>query len=234
MAGEEVYQVYGNPHTEARPQNLIFALEILAKIVFTGLEEVLRTRCQTSNILNMTTIQWDSKQDRDDQNDDTFEYNAEYEVLFCTLHYTAVRGLIVHLRDSHNLGKERRKPVLAKYRHFLLRHSKDVELPKLEGPPFAALGKPLNGFQCDDCGQLNSEHWTKVKVQTFFGVGFQRYFIVECQEKTSSQAEAEDDDNNEDAAVRDQLLREFNEIDERNTKRFEIADSKTEKSDNTG
>jgi hypothetical protein len=70
-----------------------------------------------------------------------------------------------------------------------------------------------------------------VKVQTFFGVGFQRYFIVECQEETSPQAEAEDD---EDAAIRDQLLREFNDIDERDTKRFEIADSKTEKSDNTG
>jgi hypothetical protein len=71
-------------------------------------------------------------------------------------------------------------------------------------------------------------------VQTFFGTGFQRYFIVKCQEEASTQAEAADDDNNEDAAVRDQLLREFNEIDERDTKRLEIADSKTEKSDNTG
>ena len=71
-------------------------------------------------------------------------------------------------------------------------------------------------------------------MQTFFGTGFQRYFIVKCQEEASTQAEAADDDNNEDAAVRDQLLREFNEIDERDTKRLEIADSKTEKSDNTG
>ncbi|KAF4625068.1 hypothetical protein G7Y89_g13098 [Cudoniella acicularis] len=70
-----------------------------------------------------------------------------------------------------------------------------------------------------------------VQVQTFFGVGFQRYFIVKCQEETPPQAEAADDD--EDAAVRDQLLREFDEIDERDTKRLEIADSKTEKSDNT-
>jgi hypothetical protein len=78
-----------------------------------------------------------------------------------------------------------------------------------------------------------------VKVQTFFGVRFQRYFIMECQEETSLEAEAEAeaeavDDDNEDAAVRDQLLREFNETDERDTKRLEIIDSKTEKSDNTG
>ncbi|KAE9362510.1 hypothetical protein N431DRAFT_452667, partial [Stipitochalara longipes BDJ] len=77
-------------------------------------------------------------------------------------------------------------------------------------------------------------HWKTVKVQTFFGTGFQRYFIVKCQEETSPQAEAADDNNDEDAAVRDQLLREFNEIDERDAKRFEIANSRTEKSDNTG
>jgi superfamily II DNA helicase RecQ len=162
---------------------------------------------------------------------------------------------MVHLRDSHNLGKERRKPVLAKYGHLSLRHPKEVELPEPGGPPFAALGKPLDGFQCDDCDQLvvskdsiqkhckshgwfwskqDPVHWKMVKVQTFFGTGFQRYFIVKCQEEAFTQAEAVDDNNNEDAAVRDQLLREFNEIDERDAKRFEIADSRTEKSDNTG
>lgn len=76
--------------------------------------------------------------------------------------------------------------------------------------------------------------YQKKYIQTFFGTGFQRYFMVKCQEGTSPQAEAADDDNNEDAAVRDQLLREFNEINERDIKRFEIADSKTEKSNNTG
>ncbi|KAH6689248.1 hypothetical protein BKA61DRAFT_717661, partial [Leptodontidium sp. MPI-SDFR-AT-0119] len=124
--------------------------------------------------------------------------------------------------------------------------------------PFEALGKSLDGWCCSDseCGHIsvnyksmrghcNKEHgwkvskdepahWTEVKVQTFFRTGFQRYFIVTNQEEAFPQAEAADDDNNEDAAVRDQLLREFNEIDERDTKRFEIADSKTEKSDNTG
>src|SRR5882757_10169332 len=54
---------------------------------------------------------------------------------------------------------------------------------------------------------------------------------MKCQE-TSLQVEVVDDD--EDTTVRDQLLREFNEIDERDTKRLEIVDSKTEKSDNTG
>jgi hypothetical protein len=130
-----------------------------------------------------------------------------------------------------------------------------VKLPEPGGLPFAALREPLDAFFCDELDHIaaslnsiqihckvhgwfwskqNPEHWTKVKVQTFFGTGFQRYFIVKCQEGTSPQAEAVDNDNNEDAAVRDQLLREFNEIDERDKKRLEIADSKTEKSDNTG
>jgi hypothetical protein len=125
--------------------------------------------------------------------------------------------------------------VLAKYGHLPLQHPKDVELPEPGGSPFAALGKPLDGFQCDDCGQLviskdsiqkhckshgwfwskqDLVHWKMVKVQTFFGTGFQRYFMVKCQEGTSSQAEAADDNNNKDATVRDQLLREFNKIDE--------------------
>jgi hypothetical protein len=51
----------------------------------------------------------------DDQNDDdTFEYNVEYEVLFCALHCTCVRGLDTHLRQAHNLRKDRRKPLLKK------------------------------------------------------------------------------------------------------------------------
>ena len=42
IAGEEACQVCGEPYTEARPQDLTFALKTPAGIVFTGPEEVLR------------------------------------------------------------------------------------------------------------------------------------------------------------------------------------------------
>ena len=42
MAGEEVCQVCQEPHDEARPLDLIYALESLNGIGFTGPEEVLR------------------------------------------------------------------------------------------------------------------------------------------------------------------------------------------------
>lgn len=78
----------------------------------------------------------------------------------------------------------------------------------------------------------NPAHWTKVKAQTFFGTGFQRYFIVKCQEDTCSQAEVVEED--EDALLRDQLLQEFAKAKEQAQERLQIADSKTKKSDNTG
>jgi hypothetical protein len=58
---------------------------------------------------------------------------------------------MVHLRNSYNLRKERRKLVLIKYGYLSLRHLKEVELLEPGGPLFVALGKPLDGFQCDDC-----------------------------------------------------------------------------------
>jgi hypothetical protein len=129
--------------------------------------------------------------------DDTFEYYPEYEVLLCLVHKQAIRSLDSHLRDAHRLEKERRQPLLEKYRSLALRHPKDVDVPPNGGPPFAALGKPLDGLLCNDCSHITiskdwmqrhcKEHgwrftkrqpvyWTPVKVQTFFGTGFQKYF----------------------------------------------------------
>lgn len=51
-------------------------------------------------------------------------------------------------------------------------------------------------------------HWRKVQVQTFFGVGFQRYFIVATPE---ANGEAHSDVE-EDVAIRNQLLREFKDL----------------------
>jgi len=79
----------------------------------------------------------------------------------------------------------------------------------------------------------NPTHWTKVKVQTFFGVGFQQYFIVAVERQDQDQ-DIQAEETEEDIAVRDQLVWEFNDMDQQHIKRLEIADSKTEKSDNTG
>ena len=88
------------------------------------------------------------------QDDDTFEYNADYGVLLCKLHHTAIRGFDYHLRKVHNLGIERRRPLLKKYGEFILHDPKNIPLPKSGGPPFEALGEPMTGFQCDDCDTI--------------------------------------------------------------------------------
>ncbi|KFY94163.1 hypothetical protein V498_04016 [Pseudogymnoascus sp. VKM F-4517 (FW-2822)] len=109
----------------------------------------------------------------------------------------------------------------------------------------------MTGFQCDDCDTIvvskdaiqkhckihgwfyskeDPAHWKLVKVQTFFGTGFQKYFIVASEEQES----ISDIEEDEDALLRDQLLRDFAATDEQDKGRLEIADSKTEKSDNTG
>lgn len=135
----------------------------------------------------------------ENSNDDTFEYNAEYQVLICKIHKQAVRSLETHLRALHILGKKRRVPLLEKYSSCLLLPPKDVKVPEHRGLPISALGEPLDGILCDDCNYVTVSkvgmqkhckihdwwwskrdpiHWTNVKVQTFFGTGFQKYFIV--------------------------------------------------------
>lgn len=70
--------------------------------------------------------------------------------MFYTTYRIGVRGLDTHLRKQHGLGKERRDPVLTKYKHLLLRYPKDVKLPESGGLLFVALGLLLDGFQYDD------------------------------------------------------------------------------------
>jgi len=155
--------------------------------------------------------------------------------------------------------------LLEKYGSLVRRNPKDVRLPNPGGLPFDSLGKPLDGLLCSDCSYIavskdsmqkhckkhgwwfSKEHplnWSKVKVQTFFGIGFQRYFIVESRtedEESSINTETVGGDADpgpglvdEDVEIREQLLREFNELDQQDEERHEIADLKTEKSDNTG
>ncbi|KAH7383393.1 hypothetical protein BKA64DRAFT_158943 [Cadophora sp. MPI-SDFR-AT-0126] len=137
---------------------------------------------------------------------DDFEYNSDYQVLICKEHRQAVKGLKRHLKDAHGLrAKMEQQPILDQYGSLVLLPPKEVRQPPHNCAPFEALGKPLDGWCCSGsgCGHIsvnyksmrghcNKEHgwqvskeepmyWTKVKVQTFFGVGFQRYFIVKCQ-----------------------------------------------------
>ena len=117
------------------------------------------------------------------------------------MHHQAVRGLDRHLKDAHGLRKQKeRRPILDLYDSLVLLPPKDVPRPPDGSAPFEALGKPLDGFKCVDCGYISTNqksiaghcngmhqwyvtsrdptHWTEVKVQSFFGIGLQRYFIV--------------------------------------------------------
>lgn len=141
----------------------------------------------------------DGSVDEENNSDDVFEYNAEYQVLICKIHRQAVRSLDTHLSAVHRLGKKRRVPLLEKYGSCLLLPPKDVKVPEHHGLPISALGEPLDGLLCDDCNYITVSrdgmqrhckvhdwwwskrvpiHWSNVKVQTFFGTGFQKYFIV--------------------------------------------------------
>jgi hypothetical protein len=102
---------------------------------------------------------------------------------------------------------------------------------------------------CDDCTHMQKhcedhgwwfskddpKHWTQVSVQTFFGNAYQRYFIVASKGSPADvSTPAVSAKADEDVLLRDQLLREFNDTDEHDRKRLEVADLRTEKSDNTG
>jgi hypothetical protein len=132
-----------------------------------------------------------------------------------------------------------------------------VKLPDPGGPPFAALGKPLDGFQCDDCDHIvvsldsmqkhckihgwfysktDPIHWKKVKVQTFFGVGFQRYFTVaseDCQEEDVSAPDSTASVNEAEDELKE-FLQEMKVGREKDAERKKILDSAMEKMDNTG
>jgi hypothetical protein len=126
--------------------------------------------------------------------------------------------------------------LLEKYGSLVRRHPKDVKLPESGGRPFAALGKPLDGLLCDDCDYItvskdamqkhckahdwrfsktNPVHWTGVKVQTFFGNAYQRYFIVRsgAADEAEGNVVGQDADpglmDDEDAEVEKQLMYEW-------------------------
>jgi hypothetical protein len=187
-----------------------------------------------------------------------YEYIERYQVLICKEHKQGVRGKFNrHLCDSHNLRIKRRTPLLQKYGSLARPAPKDVQLPEHGGPPFKALGKPLDALLCDACTHIsvsldgmqkhskdhgwrfskeNTTHWSHVKVQTFFGKGYQRYFIVkdEAVEVGDGTQDQESDLEDDEAAAEKQLVQEWAQKDKEREAKLAIAELETEKSDNTG
>ena len=133
---------------------------------------------------------------------DPLQYLPHFKVIVCRDH-GGVRDWSKHLRVFHGTDAARRKVLAGKYGRVEVLKPIDVPLPPPFGPPFEVLGKPLDAFLCeeDGCGVISTsrtrigqhcnkehdwksvkeakEHWTSVKVQTFFFTsGLQRYFVV--------------------------------------------------------
>ncbi|KAK5111072.1 hypothetical protein LTR85_012291 [Meristemomyces frigidus] len=129
-------------------------------------------------------------------------YLPDYKVIICREH-GGVRNWSNHLRTFHSLDAARRKLLARKYGRLAVLKPADVPLPPPCGPPFNVLGSALDAFLCEEeeCGVISTsrtkmgqhcnqthdwkstkedkEHWTSVKVQTFFFTsGLQRYFVV--------------------------------------------------------
>ena len=183
-----------------------------------------------------------------------FQYNAEYQVLFCSEHQQAVKALDWHLKDSHGIRKKKEcQPILDQYSSYVLLPPKDVRQPPAGCEPFDVLGKPLDGFECIECRHISINHtairrhcnidhhwfvskdepthWNVVKVQTFFGVGNIKYFIVHVPEPEQV-VDPDMDDEQREVAL--QLAREFQEANAQDEERFQVVELQTEKSDKTG
>ena len=127
-----------------------------------------------------------------DTADNVLHYEPEYKVLICKEHGYAVRNLCLHLRDAHTVSAEDRRLIVDKYAGLSLAKPVEVPLPPPLGPPFEALGQPIDALICDEeeCGFIsinptkmrmhgNKKHdrrskegrrefWTRTKAQTFF------------------------------------------------------------------
>jgi hypothetical protein len=188
--------------------------------------------------------------------DDELYYDPEYKVLICRKHKLAVKGLDWHLKDAHGLrSKKERQPILDQYDSLVLLLLNDVLQPPNNCAPFEALGTPLDGFQCIECGHISVNyksmrghcnkthewyvtkdeptHWTQVKVQTFFGIGTRKYFTVRSLGPELVPI-ATVDLSHEEVVAAEQLQREFKELTKRHRERLDIMEMETEKSDKTG
>jgi uncharacterized C2H2 Zn-finger protein len=123
----------------------------------------------------------------------------------------------LHLRDYYLIPQKIQREIVKEYSEYALLGLRDVPLPPPFGPLFEILRKPTDAFLCDEevCGFISinrdgvrkhsnkkhgwkltrrdREHWTSVKVQTFFASsGFQRYFTVHVPEPEGEAASRAD------------------------------------------
>ena len=218
-----------------------------------------QVQAEAASAAATTAVRTTANRIRDDDciTDSFLCYEADYQVLICKEHGYALRSLSTHLCDQHSIPAKARKAIVAKYDSYSIPSPKEISLPPPFGRPFAALAAPVEAFLCDaeECGFISKsrsvvaqhcnqahgwhsskkdlEHWTDVKVQTFFTRGgFQRYFIVyvpEEQEQETRRAELDDSEGFVAAT-----LGAWKKTDEDYKRSQEVADAQIAKTDRTG
>lgn len=188
--------------------------------------------------------------------DELLQYESNYKVVICKQHLQAVQNIDRHLEKYHSVAAKDRRAIVNKYAQYTILEPPRVPLPAPLEPPLGVLGKPIDGFLCEEeeCGFISinrsviaqhcnkvhdwqstkrdREHWSKVKVQTFFRTGgFQRYFVVHAPEENGSVNPSLTKEDEAEAAA---IKREWKEIREERKKALELADEKVAKTDRTG
>lgn len=186
--------------------------------------------------------------------EDWFKYEADYKVLICKDH-AGVQNLQTHLQRLHTVTAKERRAIVAKSSHHELLHPSRVPLPPPLQAPFDALGEPVNALLCseEDCGWISinrsviaehcnkahgwrstkqeSEHWSRVKAQTFFSArNLRQYFVVRVPDEQATTTTMSYEDGVEAAVIKQQ----FAEAAEKHKMELEIADKEVAKTDRTG
>jgi hypothetical protein len=76
---------------------------------------------------------------------------AEFGVLVCKQHRTAVVNLNVYLRDQHATPAALRKQIVEQLYNFTTTNPRAVKLPEQPTQPIEELGTPHDGFKCTAC-----------------------------------------------------------------------------------
>jgi hypothetical protein len=154
------------------------------------IESIDRKLCDISQCLNTTTIElqsWDSRaptpQQDNNSNDSNCSTNtsyklpklslnnnttiicflAEFGVLVCKQHRTAVVNLDVHLRDQHATPAVLQKQIIEQLCNFTTTNLRAVKLLEQPAQPIQELGTPHDGFKCTTCEFITvARRWLKL------------------------------------------------------------------------
>ena len=127
-------------------------------------------------------------------------YLASYGIVICVVYQTAMlpgRSFETHWRAKHQLQGSSLRALLDYEATINCRNPYSVDLPPHGSQPIPELGAPVEGFRYPDCPFLttNKKHWQRhmsqnrhrasghideyrVRLQSFSGGGFARYWIV--------------------------------------------------------